>query len=88
MNHCQSNMLMLQFTYRKGVYMLVSAVSRNSIQTVFSTRIKAQEKVAKSFLNETPDKPMEDNGSIFDSINEWKSFCHEQILQGKLDIIA
>ena len=26
--------------------------------------------------------------SLYDSINEWKDFCHKQILSGKLDVIA
>ena len=65
--------------------MLVSAVSSNSLKTVFNTRIKTNENV---IINETPDKTLEEKSSIFDSINEWKTFCHEQILQGKLDIIA
>ena len=25
---------------------------------------------------------------IYKNINEWKDFCHQQILDGKLDIIA
>ena len=25
---------------------------------------------------------------VFESINEWKNFCHAQISKGKLDIIA
>ena len=25
---------------------------------------------------------------VFDSVNQWKSFCHQRILGGKLDIIA
>lgn len=27
-------------------------------------------------------------GEDFNSINEWKAFCHKQIANGKLDIIA
>lgn len=26
--------------------------------------------------------------NVFDSINQWKAFCHRQILGGKLDVIA
>lgn len=30
----------------------------------------------------------EDLPLVYDCINEWKNFCHKQILGGKLDIIA
>lgn len=71
--------------------MLVSAVSANNIQTVFSTRIKNQDSAMKEafkVVSETPENVTEEKNSIFDSINEWKYFCHEQILKGKMDIIA
>ena len=71
--------------------MLVSAVTANSIQTVFSTGIKNQDIGIKKTLNslqEIPETTEKDKISIFDSINEWKYFCHKQILEGKLDIIA
>ncbi len=71
--------------------MLVSAVSANNIQTVFSTGIKSQDSVGNktyNILKETPENIEENKASLFDSINEWKYFCHEQILKGKLDIIA
>lgn len=71
--------------------MLVSAVSASSFQTVFNTGIKGlkeQSDAASKGLSDTPDNTQKDSPSIFDSINEWKYFCHEQILQGKLDIIA
>lgn len=25
---------------------------------------------------------------VFDSVNQWKKFCHQRVLGGKLDIIA
>lgn len=25
---------------------------------------------------------------VFDSVNQWKNFCHKRILGGKLDVIA
>ena len=72
--------------------MLVSAVSANNIQTVLSTGIKSQDNATKETLgflqHETPKDNIEERTSIFDSINEWKNFCHKQILEGKLDIIA
>lgn len=72
--------------------MLVSAVSANSIQTVFTTGIKTQEdaikKTAFNLLQDAPENSTEDKTSLYDSINEWKNFCHKQILEGKLDIIA
>lgn len=32
--------------------------------------------------------PAEKLPQIFDNINEWKNFCHKQILGGKLNTIA
>ena len=32
--------------------------------------------------------PQDDLPQVYDNINEWKNFCHKQILSGKLDIIA
>ena len=29
-----------------------------------------------------------DLNKIYQSLNEWKDFCHSQIAKGKLDIIA
>lgn len=75
--------------------MLVSAVSASSFQTVFNTRIKKEEnsKDLKDTNINVSDKASDNKAgankiNIFDSINEWKYFCHEQILQGKMDIIA
>lgn len=36
-------------------------------------------------LQVLPDK---NKNNVFDSINQWKAFCHRQILGGKLDVIA
>ena len=73
--------------------MLVSAVSASSFKTVFNTRIKNNDNkniadTASVVLNNTPENTNTDSVNIFDPINEWKNFCHKQILQGKLDIIA
>ena len=74
----------------KGVYMLVSAISSNN--TVFNTRINSRggdsyTETALNYLN-LKDEPETQRNELFNSINEWKSFCHEQIENGKLDIIA
>ena len=88
---------MLKSLYRKGEVMLISAISasvvapntkvypcakvnkkcENSADTSFNSTQPTQKKIQDKKLNE-----------IYDSINEWKNFCHEQILGGKLDIIA
>ena len=78
--------------------MLISAISANRL--AFNYKVMPCNKVSskgndntadKSFNSlqpsnkTTPDKKLYD---IYESINEWKTFCHEQILNGKLDIIA
>ena len=78
--------------------MLVSAVSANHFQSsnkiadnlnnknkperpdclelVFNLNSVVNKKVSIEKLN------------LYNSINEWKEFCHKQILNGKLDVIA
>lgn len=72
--------------------MLVSAISSNSCQTVFNTSNKTTNTdcyVDTAFNSLTSKKAIsEKQNKIFDSINEWKYFCHSQIEKGKLDIIA
>lgn len=73
--------------------MRVSAVSLNSQQTFFN--IKNSRKVnsinsepASKALKSPSKTDSQKNNKIYDSINEWKYFCHQQIEQGKLNIIA
>lgn len=72
--------------------MLVSAISYNSCQTVFNTGAKAKSGdcfVDTVFNSLNSRKSVSDKqNKLFDSINEWKNFCHSQIEQGKLDIIV
>ena len=78
--------------------MLVSAVSAVSGQNLKSQNpnygkmdirrvenFALQENYKANALNVLPNK---DDNNVFDSINQWKAFCHKQILGGKLDIIA
>ena len=88
---------MVKFFYRKGVAMLISAISANN----FTPMVKVQpcKKVSSRNDNSADTsfnslQPISKNKQdkrlceIYDSINEWKQFCHEQILGGKLNIIA
>ena len=74
--------------------MQVSAISANSCQTVFNTKINSRGgdsyiDTYLTYLNSNPKNNSIDNqAKVFESINEWKNFCHSQIEQGKLDIIA
>lgn len=77
--------------------MLISAISANQLTT--ATKVSPSVKV-KNRNNDTADtsfnslQPSSKHSQekklseIYNSINEWKTFCHEQILKGKLDIIA
>ena len=72
--------------------MQVSAVSANSSNSVFNTRAnKFSFDGFSDFSNFclTPsNQKIEDRVELYESINEWKSFCHSQICKGKLDVIA
>lgn len=46
--------------------------SFNSLTTYSTKRVTTQERM-----------PM-----VFDSVNQWKKFCHQRILGGKLNVIA
>ena len=85
-------MIMVKFTYTKGVYMLVSAVSLTNCQTIFSNdnKPKINDYYADTAFNSLNSKKIinERQSKVFDSINEWKNFCHQQIEQGKLDVIV
>lgn len=91
---------MLEFRYKKGGCMLVSAISANLYQAYRSAYSPSA--VINNRGSETPTetafnslasypeitKKENETAKIFDSINEWKIFCHKQIANGKLDIIA
>lgn len=76
--------------------MIVSAVSVNKIQSSRfgkATISKSEEKNTDTTFTKSNAYPKnsqinEDEQKIFDAINEWKNFCHQQILNGKLDVIA
>ena len=72
--------------------MLVSAITSNSCQTVFNTnsKVKNTECYTDTAFNSLNSRKnvSEKQNRLFDSINEWKYFCHHQIEQGKFDIIA
>ena len=74
--------------------MLVSAVSANSFQTIYKKKVNRKGvenyiETLNSSINSLPKNPVKNNrAELFDSINEWKYFCHAQIASGKLDIIA
>ena len=83
---------MVELTYKKGVYMQVSAISSANNHTVFNTRVNSRGgdnymETALSYLNLKSDTKSQQS-ELFESINEWKNFCHKQIENGKLDIIA
>lgn len=78
--------------------MLVSAISAVSGQNLRSQNpnygkmlasrtegLEFQSNYRTNALNVLPNK---DENNVFDSINQWKAFCHRQILGGKLDVIA
>lgn len=78
--------------------MLISAISSNiiapntKINPISKVNRKNYENLADTSFNSTQSVPKNKQdkklNEIYDSINEWKYFCHEQILGGKLDIIA
>ena len=82
---------MLKFTYEKGVYMLVSAISLSSSQTVFNTRSFNYDnaEITSNYSSQYYKQNTTNNREkLFDLINEWKFFCHSQIEKGYFDIIA
>ena len=72
--------------------MLVSAISSNSCQTVFNTSNKTggADCYTDTVFNSLNSRKntLDKQSRIFDSINEWKYFCHEQIEKGNFDIIV
>lgn len=74
--------------------MQVSAISSSSCKTVFNTRVNSRggdnyAETSFSNLNSYSKKSASlKQSQLFDSINEWKNFCHSQIEKGKFDVIA
>lgn len=76
--------------------MLVSAISANHYNMVTNKRPiidnrninnkKIVETSYQDIITETNKNLNTDE--IYKSINEWKKFCHHQIMDGKLNIIA
>ena len=72
--------------------MQVSAISMNYYRAYYNQKINSRgnDNIESSKPNtSTPVQKSNDNKEkLFESINEWKNFCHKQIEQGRLDIIA
>ena len=80
--------------------MIVSAITGSYSPVVGVKKVqydKARDSRRNEFYTDTtfnslsPYKKTNSNSDmtkVFDSINEWKGFCHKQIVGGKLDVIA
>ena len=78
---------------KKGVLMLVSAISANSYFVNYNyMNNKSGEIIGDTTFNSlTPFTKKNSNNDLtklYDSINKWKHFCENQIANGKLDVIA
>ena len=71
--------------------MQVSAITMNYYQAYYNQKINSRGNDNTEFLNLNLTSQVQKNNNqekLFESINEWKEFCHHQIEQGKLDIFA
>lgn len=78
--------------------MLVSAISANYNQVARPINYgyinsrggdNNADTTVNSFITSRRKDGADNNGTdVYNSINEWKDFCHKQIAGGKLDIIA
>jgi hypothetical protein len=79
--------------------MLVSAVSANHFQasrivdkdTVIATIVNTEDTAKKAFNSSNISQKglgKAERLSLYESINEWKDFCHKQIMNGKLDVVV
>lgn len=72
--------------------MRVSAISMNYYRAYYNQKINSRgndnTEISKTNSSNPSQKNNDNKEKIFESINEWKNFCHSQIEQGKLDIIA
>ena len=76
--------------------MLVSAISNGQGQSLRALNNKhnlcasIQNRVAR-FREDEPAQSSEvskNREAVFASINDWRSFCHNQIANGKLDVVV
>jgi len=74
--------------------MLVSAIMTNKVNRLPYYGLRANDpKDETTFNSLTPylkqePVPTEDESKVFDNINEWKNYCHSQIVGSKLNVIA
>jgi len=76
--------------------MLVSAISVNRCSNVWNYNLKKNtdnDNICDTTFNSlTPYSKKngldKNRANVYESINEWKNFCHAQISKGKLDVIA
>lgn len=88
---------MIKFFYRKGVAMHVSAISANHCNMVASKHpiVDKKENIKNNSNAETLHTSIVTKvnkelnlDKVYLQMNEWKLFCHRQIMDGKLNIIA
>lgn len=70
--------------------MLVSAISANRTMTALNAGYNHINSRGGDNSGETTSNvnAPKDLSKVYSSINEWKRFCHSQIANGKLDVIA
>ena len=79
--------------------MLVSAIlanhgsiNKNIGTNYYTTNERIHETIGETAFNSLASNSKKNSGieklGLYDSINEWKEFCHKQILNGNLDVIA
>jgi len=71
----------------------VSAISYPSTYYVYPIKAKSSDNSSDTTFNaltsyQKKNEPEKDLNKVYQSINEWKAFCHSQIAKGKLDVIA
>lgn len=72
--------------------MLVSAISANRVQAV-NLNTKGTENIGDTAFNSLNPyfkkaSSKENSQIVFDSINQWKSFCEKKIVGEKLNVLA
>lgn len=76
--------------------MIVSAISANCFPSsyyVYPVKAKGKDNVSDTTFNaltqfSKKDDSNQDLGTVYQAMNLWREFCHEQIAQGKLDVIV
>lgn len=98
--YCTFYNFMVKFSYTKGgsamkIYSVVNnpnpAYIMSNSRSKYNTR--TTETIGDTSFNSlntlTKKTPITENlPQMFDKINQWKRFCHKQIMAGKLDVIA